>query len=97
MTEGSRSGDVTSHSSSINNREMAVGSIVGHFSQLKMAVVSIVGHFSQFIVPLKVVSHYYLSVLYMSVIDFQKKRLYRGVGEWGELYPVVYVLTLQSP
>ena len=78
MTEGSRSGDVTSHSSSINYREMAVGSIVGHFSQVKMAVVSIVGHFSELIVPLKLVSHYYLSVLYMSVIDFQKKDCIEG-------------------
>ena len=51
---------------------------------------------------LKVVSYYDLSVLSMSVMGFPKKRLDRGMGWWGELYPVLFwifgnVLTLQSP
>ena len=36
---------------------------------------------------LKVVGYYYLSVLSMSVMAFQKKVL-KGVGGWGELYPI---------
>ena len=45
---------------------------------------------------LKVVGYYDLSVLYMSVMGFQKKSL---DGGWGELYPVFleFFLTLQSP
>ena len=35
---------------------------------------------------LKVVSHYDLSVLSMSVMGFQKS-LYIGVGGWVEVYP----------
>ena len=49
---------------------------------------------------LKVVGHYDLSVLSMSVMGFQKKSL-DGVGGWGELYPIFVgflekKLTLQS-
>ena len=36
---------------------------------------------------LKVVGYYDLSVLSMSVMGFQKKKLDVGVGGWGELYP----------
>ena len=52
---------------------------------------------------LKVVGYYDLSVLSMSVMGFQKKKIGRGVGgwvgEWGELYPSLFwiFLTLQSP
>ena len=35
---------------------------------------------------LKVVGYYDLSVLYMSVMGFQKSL--DGVGGWGELYPI---------
>ena len=38
---------------------------------------------------LKVVSYYDLSVLSMSVMDFQKK-VWMGVGGWGELYPSLF-------
>ena len=38
---------------------------------------------------LKVVSDYHLSVLSMSVRSFQKKLGYK-VGEWGELYAVLF-------
>ena len=49
----------------------------------------------------KVISHYDFSVLSTSVIGFQKK-LDRGVGGWGERYPVFilfqeFVIPLQSP
>ena len=51
---------------------------------------------------LKVVGYYDLSVLSMSVWVSQKKSLDRGVGGWGELYPILFCilgicLTLQSP
>ena len=51
---------------------------------------------------LKVVSYYDLSVLSMSVMGFQKKKLDGGVGGWGELHPSLFwifgiYLTLQSP
>ena len=51
---------------------------------------------------LKVVSYYDLSVLSMSVMGFQKKEVWMGVGGWGELYPSLFwifgiCLTLQSP
>ena len=36
---------------------------------------------------LKVVGYYDLSVLSMSVMGFQKK-VWMGVGGWGELYPI---------
>ena len=40
---------------------------------------------------LKVVSHYDLSVLSMSVMGFQKKvRMGGWVGGWGELYPSIF-------
>ena len=51
---------------------------------------------------LKVLGHYDLSVLSMSVRGFQKK-VWMGVGGWvggwGELYPIFFgiFLTLQSP
>ena len=50
---------------------------------------------------LNVVSYYDVSVLSMSVMGFQKKRL-DGLGGWGELYPSLFwicfnVFTLQSP
>ena len=38
---------------------------------------------------LKVVSYYDLSVLFMSVMGFQKK-VWMGVGGWGELYPICF-------
>ena len=38
---------------------------------------------------LKVVGYYDLIVLSMSVIGFQKK-VWMGVGGWGELYPIVF-------
>ena len=37
---------------------------------------------------IKVVSYYDLSVLFMSVMGFQKSL--DGVGEWGELYPIFF-------
>ena len=39
---------------------------------------------------LKVVGYYDLSVLSMSVMDFQKKVL-MGAGGWGELYPLFWI------
>ena len=47
---------------------------------------------------LNVVSYYDLSVLFMSVMGVQKK-VWMGVGGWGELYPSFFgiLLTLQSP
>ena len=40
---------------------------------------------------LKVVGHYDLSVLSMSVMGFQKKSLDGWwVGGWGELYPIIF-------
>ena len=45
--------------------------------------------YSVCITLLKVVSHYDLSVLSMSVIGFQKKFGW-GVGGWGELYPDLF-------
>ena len=39
---------------------------------------------------LKVVSYYDLSVLSMSVMGFQKKEVWMGVGGWGELYPSLF-------
>ena len=50
---------------------------------------------------LKVVGYYDLSVQSMSVMGFQKK-VWMGVGVWGELYPWFFlvfgiVLTLQNP
>ena len=49
---------------------------------------------------LKVVGYYDLSVLSMSVMSLKKKKL-DGVGGWGELYPIFFLifwifLTLQS-
>ena len=43
---------------------------------------------------LKVVSHYYLSALSISVMGFQKKKLDSGgrVDEWGEIYPVFLLI-----
>ena len=54
---------------------------------------------------LKVVGYYDLSVLSMSVMGFQKKKVWihgGWVGGWGELYPSLFwifgiCLTLQSP
>ena len=51
---------------------------------------------------LKVVGYYDLSVLSMSVMDFQKKKFGWRVGGWGDLYSSFFgifgiVLTLQSP
>ena len=50
---------------------------------------------------LKVASYYDLSVLSMSVMGFHKK-VWMGVGGWGELYPNLFwifgnFLTLQRP
>ena len=53
---------------------------------------------------LKVVGYYDLSVLSMSVMGFQKKKVWiegGWVGGWGELYPILFrifgiCLTLQS-
>ena len=36
---------------------------------------------------LRVVGYYDLSVLSMSVMGFHKKKVWMGVGGWGELYP----------
>ena len=41
---------------------------------------------------LKVVSYYDLSVMFMSVMAFQKKCLDGGVGGWVELYPVLFYI-----
>ena len=38
-----------------------------------------------------------LSVLSMSVMGFHKKKLWMGVGGWGELWSFGIFLTLQSP
>ena len=38
---------------------------------------------------LKVVSYYDLSVLYMSVMGFQKRFGWEA-GRWGELYPSIF-------
>ena len=48
---------------------------------------------------LKVVNYYDLSVLYMSVMGFKKKKFGWGVGGWGELHPSLFwiFLTLQTP
>ena len=51
---------------------------------------------------LKVVGYYDLSVLSMSVMGFQQKKVWMAVGGWGELYPIFFwifgiILTLQSP
>ena len=49
---------------------------------------------------LKDVGYYDLSVLSMSVMGFQKTKVWMGVGGWGELYPHFFggfLLTLQSP
>ena len=50
----------------------------------------------------KVVSYYDLSVPSMSMMVSKKKKLWMGVGGWGELYPSFFwifliFLTLQSP
>ena len=42
---------------------------------------------------LKIVSYYDLSVLSMSVMGFQKK-VWMGVGGWGELYPSFFLIFL---
>ena len=52
---------------------------------------------------LKVVGYYDLqSVLSISAMGFQKKKIWMGVGGWGELYPILFgifgiFLTLQIP
>ena len=48
---------------------------------------------------LKVVTCYDLSVLSISVMGLQQKKVWMGVGGWGELYPSFFgfCLTLQSP
>ena len=40
---------------------------------------------------LKVVSHYDVSVLYMSVMGFHKKSLNGEMGEWDEVYPSLFL------
>ena len=41
---------------------------------------------------LKVVSHYDLSVLFMSVMGFKKNpKVWMGMGGWDEIYPVLCV------
>ena len=38
---------------------------------------------------LKVVGYYDLSVLSMSAMGF-KKKIWMGVGMWGQLYPILF-------
>ena len=44
-------------------------------------------------VCIKVVSYHYLSIMSMSVMSFENNiSLDRGMGGWGQLYPVVIFL-----
>ena len=42
-------------------------------------------------IMLKVVGYYDLSVMSMSVMGFQKRKVSMGVGGWGELYPCFFL------